>query len=383
MRKLTYSLVKETIDKTDCELLSTSYRNCKTKLKLKCKCGNIFYKSFMKFKAGQQQCPSCGKKKARDWIRLSYEHVSEYIKNKNCTVLSKSYKNCDVKLKIKCRCGSVFDRTFYLFKTSYPLCPKCTKAISVAKQTADVADIRSYIENHNCKLISDYINDRTKLEIQCACGEVFKTSFKEFKFLSKRRCNNCSRETARKRFSFSYDYVREYIQNNSDCVLISDVYRNVGARMKFKCGCGKIFETTFADFKLGQKQCRVCSNQESRGECEVRRWLESNDVGFEQEKRFDDCRSPKTKNQRLPFDFYVKGVNTIIEYDGMGYFKPIRINSMSHENAILSYQRTIKNDIIKNKYCKDNGIKLIRIPYTAYKNISKILQSVILDTGSI
>ena len=37
-------------------------------------------------------------------------------------------------------------------------------------------------------------------------------------------------------------------------------------------------------------------------------------------------------------------------------------------------QKTIKNDEIKNKYCKDNNITLIRIPYWDFDNIENILK---------
>ena len=33
-------------------------------------------------------------------------------------------------------------------------------------------------------------------------------------------------------------------------------------------------------------------------------------------------------------------------------------------------QKTIKNDEIKNKYCKDNNIPLIRIPYTKLNSLT-------------
>jgi very-short-patch-repair endonuclease len=62
---------------------------------------------------------------------------------------------------------------------------------------------------------------------------------------------------------------------------------------------------------------------------------------------------------KLPFDFYVPSTKTVIEYDGQQHFVPVW-GQESFENV----QRT---DKIKNQYCKKNGIKLIRIPYTMKK----------------
>jgi len=108
-------------------------------------------------------------------------------------------------------------------------------------------------------------------------------------------------------------------------------------------------------------------------------WLESNNIEHEQEKRFDGCKTITNSNQRLPFDFYIIKANLIIEYDGRGHFQPIRINGIGRKSTETSYQRTMRNDKIKNKYCIDNNIELLRIPYTEYKNIKSILSSLLLS----
>ena len=57
----------------------------------------------------------------------------------------------------------------------------------------------------------------------------------------------------------------------------------------------------------------------------------------------------------------------LIEYDGIQHFEEVEIFRES-----LTYIQ--KNDDIKNQYCKDNDIKLIRIPYWDYDRIEEILQ---------
>lgn len=41
------------------------------------------------------------------------------------------------------------------------------------------------------------------------------------------------------------------------------------------------------------------------------------------------------------------------------------------DKALFDITQT--RDSIKNKYCEDNGIKLLRIPYWDFKNIDEIL----------
>ena len=56
------------------------------------------------------------------------------------------------------------------------------------------------------------------------------------------------------------------------------------------------------------------------------------------------------------FDFFVNN-SYIIEYDGEQHFKTTQI--FKKEN----YERTHANDLIKNKYCFEHNIPIIRIPY--------------------
>lgn len=62
------------------------------------------------------------------------------------------------------------------------------------------------------------------------------------------------------------------------------------------------------------------------------------------------------------FDFYLPDYNTIIEYDGLQHFKPIVIWGGDQK---LNKQK--ENDNIKNLYCKQHNINLIRLPYTRKK----------------
>ena len=59
MAKCTFEYVKNYIKEKsngECELLSTEYINSSTPLALKCKCGNVFYKSFYHLKNGFFLC---------------------------------------------------------------------------------------------------------------------------------------------------------------------------------------------------------------------------------------------------------------------------------------------------------------------------------------
>ena len=68
------------------------------------------------------------------------------------------------------------------------------------------------------------------------------------------------------------------------------------------------------------------------------------------------------------FDFAVfdedRNLKYVIEYDGIQHFKPIGI--FGGEPRFKQQQL---NDSLKNQFCKERGIPLIRVPYTE-NNIS-------------
>lgn len=82
------------------------------------------------------------------------------------------------------------------------------------------------------------------------------------------------------------------------------------------------------------------------------------------EYRFDDCRG---KRNPLPFDFAIFDDNFVdlkwlCEFDGELHYQESRFSSDEKKNKKKLAERK-RYDAIKTKYCKDNNIPLLRIPY--------------------
>lgn len=71
----------------------------------------------------------------------------------------------------------------------------------------------------------------------------------------------------------------------------------------------------------------------------------------------------------LRFDFYLSDYNILIEYNGKQHYY-----SIPYFGGEDTLKRQKVNDAIKEKYCQDNNIKLIRIPYWDFNNIESILE---------
>jgi hypothetical protein len=98
----------------------------------------------------------------------------------------------------------------------------------------------------------------------------------------------------------------------------------------------------------------------SVGERIVGEFLIKNGINFESEKTFEGCFVKKNgKCFKLRYDFYLPDKNVLIEYDGIGHYKPVdRFGGPEG----LSIRRM--NDFIKDKFAESQNMKLIRIPYT-------------------
>ena len=61
---------------------------------------------------------------------------------------------------------------------------------------------------------------------------------------------------------FTYEQVKSYIEENSDCELLSKEYKNGSEKLILRCKCGKIFERNFYNIKNQDKiQCNDCSKK--------------------------------------------------------------------------------------------------------------------------
>lgn len=128
-------------------------------------------------------------------------------------------------------------------------------------------------------------------------------------------------------------------------------YKNTHSDIKIVCKIHGEFNQRPCHHIRGSG-CPLCN--ESKGEKEIREFLEDNIIDYSQQHKFNDCRNVLP----LPFDFYLPSYNTCIEYDGIQHFKPK--DFFGGENGLKKRKEL---DGIKTKYCEDNKIPLIRIRY--------------------
>ena len=203
--------------------------------------------------------------------------------------------------------------------------------------------------------ISDYKGAHNKLKIICPThGEFEQTPNNHLKGHGCPHCtyNLSNTETFIKRAKLihnnKYDYSKViYTNNKSDITIICKLH-------------GQFKQTPDKHLNVGHG-CPNC--KESKGEKEVKKILSENNIHYISQYKFENCKS----KLKLPFDFYLPEHNICIEYNGEQHYKPIKFFG-----GIKNFKLQQKRDKIKEEYCLNNNIKLIKVKYTQ-RNINKFL----------
>lgn len=372
VKRLSYNEVKDFFKNNGYTLLNTEYKNNKTDLDVICPHGHHWTVRFSNFKNGIR-CSSCqtyGRKTIEDFKEEVQSRVGdEYI------VLSNIYINTDTKIDMKhntVECG-------YEYKVrpnSFLRGQRCPQCFGVKKRTVEKFKSEVYeLEGDDYIVLSEkLVNSNQKIRLKHnieECGHEFLMRPQSF-VSSRNRCPQC--------FGKNKKTTTQYKEEVYD--LVGDDYKILGKYETSKTlietkhdieECGYIWGVSPNNF-LRRSRCPKCSS--SLGEKIIADFLSLNSVNYIHDKTY----SPECKDKKaLRFDFQIFENNTLlcmVEYDGRQHFA----GWDGKEGSLKDIQR---RDQIKNQYCKDNNIPLIRISYKQFDSIETILEKELTALGII
>ena len=142
--------------------------------------------------------------------------------------------------------------------------------------------------------------------------------------------------------------------------------------------CGHQQKIITTNLKNGHL-CAICGAN-SKGEYITGKLLKENNISFEKEKTFNNCKYPNS-GFYAKFDFWVNN-SYIIEIDGEHHYKPSKYGSnVTIEESQKKFLEQQIRDEYKNNWCKEHNIPIIRIPYFYY-NINGIkLEDILLESS--
>lgn len=173
-------------------------------------------------------------------------------------------------------------------------------------------------------------------------------------------------------------YVRDRGNRTKFCSRrCKDLYKTEN-NSSFKCcdNCGKKFriKNSQIDHFIHCEECRNknlgrISSKMSR---QIGKWLNKHFSVVEVEKSFEWLYDKTKPKGRFRLDYFLPEYNVAIEYDGEQHFKSIDVFGGKDV-----FKDRIKKDNIKNNFCNENNIKLLRIPYYDFENMENILKNYI------
>ncbi|MEK4025501.1 HNH endonuclease [Sporosarcina sp. FSL W7-1283] len=249
--KYSYETVKEYFEQYGCELITTDYRGVSQKLDYKCHCGRKAEITFSKFKQGRR-CMQCAIETRANKRRHPYEKVKTDFESVGYQLITTVDKYVDASSKIDFICDQGHKRstTYRSFREGI----RCTGCSGHEKHTFEY--VQKLFLDSGCVLLDDkYINNETKLNYICSCGN--KSSIKLQNFIMGKRCYECRSDKIAEAIRLPYKYVQNYFEENG-CTLISKEYKSLSSKLKYICKCGRKGFSSFATFKES-KQCKKCS----------------------------------------------------------------------------------------------------------------------------
>lgn len=309
------------------------------------------------------------------WGKYNYENLEHNINiflkeqaSKSCYICHeiirhKNRTRCLVTMK--CECGIVFKRTLEdLIYKKYPCCRKCS--IKKRAQTRCSHEAFEIVSNAGYKILFGDKNYRKLDMFEVEDVDGYRG------FISANNVNRgCKISKFDRRINEKY-YIHNVNvwakQENIEAICLGFDDNRFGTRqgLKFRCSCGKEFSTTISSFQNGKFRCEECAKSISRLEFLFKNYLDEIREKYIYQYSLNQCRDILP----LPFDFYLADKNILVEIDGEGHYYPCNFNQISIENAIKTFDITKKHDEIKNRFCEENNIKLIRIPYFLFDSKS-------------
>ncbi len=327
-------------------LLSTKYKNNSSKLDFICENGHNFSICLSNLHKGMwcKKCCSFGK--------LSYNEVTDFIREKHpgAILLSKEYKDNKTKLDLICGNGHKLSLNYSRIKDG----AWCLICNGKPLKTLEIID--NYLKaNHPGSVrLSDDFAKKKKLSLKCYNDHAFELTYRDI--MRGCWCVKCSRKRIADSQKHKIEDIIAFIDKyHNGCKLISTEYVGAHSKLEIKCNNNHIFKISFANMKAN-KWCAECLIGSGEQFCK-----------FAFEKLFNSkfekvkprwLKNPET-NYFLELDGYCEKLGIAFEYQGEQHFRLVSKYKMTEKTLERQKQR----DKYKRNKCKELGIILIVVPH--------------------
>ena len=216
--------------------------------------------------------------------------------------------------------------------------------------------------------ITEYTAYSEKITCKCrVCGKVRTDTPSNFKYYSNCGCVAKARNLELRINNYKNKFSER--PDSNEYIIDWTNYKNNRTKLKIHHkNCGKDFISCAHEFIDSSNSCPICSK--SLSEKYLVGALKKYNFTFKEQYTFSKCKDKLS----LRFDVFIPNLNLVIEFDGEYHYYPIR--------GVESFEKTKMHDEIKNRFCSENNINIIRIPFYLRDKIYDVIKY-LNDTNSV
>lgn len=231
-------------------------------------------------------------------------------------------------------------------------------------------------EGYQYRGVEKIVNKKSRVEVHCPNPEHEWHQMEVRLILQGCKCRECAgrHQTREQRAAdFLKRAYKKYGHGMFDLSRVAEQYVNNDTYVDVKCLYHdywyKVTPDTFIRCAGG---CPICNT--SKGEMAIILWLKENNIRYEKEPIIHHS-DLLCKRGYLKPDFWLPDYNLYIEYNGKQHYYEV---AHFHDAGDWTLEDQQERDYALRKYCKENKIKLLEIPYTDFDRIEEILDKKVL-----
>lgn len=331
----------------------TIFTHSKNKVIITCKIHGDFEQEPHKHLIGRG-CRECGFKKSSNWVNRSNTRKSKVsieswidrcdkIHDSKYEYSKVNFNYLTDEVIIICDKHGEFKKRANLHLKSG--CARCSKQKLHKDDVMELLNKNTYFD---ISPFDNYINNRQKIEVSCKKENHITLKSINDLLSNKGKCSFCSKK--HRHSKDEWVEMCDKIHNNKYDYSFS-IYENVKSKVNIICPLHGEFTQIANSHRYGSG-CKKCNK--SIGENIITEILSLNKLNYIEQKNFEGLKY----KSNLYFDFYLPEYNLCIEFDGLQHTKAYSF--FGGEEALK--ERKLR-DVIKNNYCKENNINLLRISH--------------------
>lgn len=338
------------------------YIDAKTKISHLCKIHNVLWDISPDGALAGYGCPECHKeRKSLSMRKTRLEYIAE-LSIKNPTVkLIGEYINATTKTLHYC---TIHDEYWDISSECALRGQGCSYCRIERLKEAMTWTHEYYVEklsvnNPDVEVVGAYINTITPILHYCKKHKLY-WDIAPYSALQGCGCPECHKERISTKLRKSQEQYEIDVANVNPDIIVVGEYVHSHLPLLHECKkCGFVWPAHPSGILNGEgcPQCR-----ESRGEKDIKKYLNIHNISYIPQYRFKDCKYKKP----LSFDFYLPQYNTCIEYQGEQHYRVVDFFGGKDE-----FELRKKRDEIKRNYCYSNNIRLLYISYR--EDIAQVL----------